>query len=153
MFCRNLTTATALVLLVATGSWASPRQDIGAQDSQDLESARGERGYSAVRQLKTRPSAQLKMGQQLFSANCSSCHGADGMGDGPASVALDPAPRNLQESSYRRGAGHLALFRTIKYGIDSTAMVGWEGRLSDDEIWQLAYWVRSLQNDRHRSQR
>ena len=31
-------------------------------------------------------------GQALYQQNCAACHGATGLGDGPAGTALDPAP-------------------------------------------------------------
>lgn len=34
----------------------------------------------------------LERGAALYTANCASCHGDGGMGDGPAGSALDPVP-------------------------------------------------------------
>ena len=34
-------------------------------------------------------------GAVIFNANCSSCHGVSGKGDGPVGAALTPAPRNF----------------------------------------------------------
>jgi mono/diheme cytochrome c family protein len=43
-----------------------------------------------------RPTAgNLKAGEALYAQNCESCHGATGMGDGPAGKNLDPPPPAL----------------------------------------------------------
>jgi mono/diheme cytochrome c family protein len=36
------------------------------------------------------------------------------------------------------------VFNTIKTGISGTAMAGWNGRLTDDQIWKIAAYIRVL---------
>jgi len=43
------------------------------------------------------PSADLERGRQLYLDDCSSCHGAEGHGDGPGAATLRPRPANLAE--------------------------------------------------------
>lgn len=47
--------------------------------------------------------ADLAKGKQLFAQRCSSCHGAEGAGDGPIAASLPPEmkPRNLQTGSMK----------------------------------------------------
>ena len=40
--------------------------------------------------------------------------------------------------------GRNALYRTLAHGLAGTAMNGWKGVLTDDEIWAVAYYVESL---------
>lgn len=40
--------------------------------------------------------------------------------------------------------GRKDLYRTLAHGLAGTAMNGWKGVLSDDEIWATAYYVESL---------
>lgn len=42
-------------------------------------------------------------GDQLFAAHCSSCHGADGEGGGPAANAIKIQPPNLRTLAKRNG--------------------------------------------------
>lgn len=39
--------------------------------------------------------------QELFQATCSSCHGPEGQGNGPASAALDPKPRDFADAAWQ----------------------------------------------------
>ena len=68
------------------------------------------------------------------------------MGDGRAGMALDPKPRNqTDKAEYKYGTGDLAIFRTIKYGIEGTGMAPMGAKLSDDEVWMIVNHVKTLQ--------
>lgn len=81
-------------------------------------------------------------GAEVFKANCESCHGPQGHGDGPAGVALDPAPKNLVELAARAGDDYL--FWRIATGKEGTSMVPWLGVLTEEQIWQAVAFIRTL---------
>ena len=61
-------------------------------------------------------------------------------------MSLNPKPRNLTAfAEYKYGKGDLGIFRTIKYGIEGGGMAPWEGRMTDDECWQVSNYVRTMQ--------
>jgi len=45
--------------------------------------------------------AEMKEGVEIFSARCTPCHGPQGRGDGPASAALTPKPRNFTDATWQ----------------------------------------------------
>ena len=81
-------------------------------------------------------------GAQVYHNNCESCHGAQGHGDGPAGVALEPPPKNLAELG--KPAADDYLFWRISTGRPGTAMPPWKGTLSDEQIWQVIAYIRTL---------
>ncbi len=81
-------------------------------------------------------------GAQVYKTNCESCHGPQGHGDGPAGLALDPAPQNLPELTAQVGDDFL--FWRISTGVDGTSMVAWKGILTDEQIWQTVAYIRTL---------
>jgi high-affinity iron transporter len=84
-------------------------------------------------------------GQAVFAANCATCHGDAGRGDGPAAVGLEPPPADLTDGSWTTGDGSLqAITNTIEHGSPGTAMIGWKGTLTDAEIAAAAAWVQQL---------
>lgn len=114
----------------------------------DFDAANGRTGFAEVAALKVPQPTQemVEAGQKLFTQNCATCHGDGGAGDGPAGRVLDPPPRNLSKpAEYKYGKLELALFRTVKYGVDGSGMAPWNGRLKDEEMWNIAFFVRDLQ--------
>lgn len=84
-------------------------------------------------------------GQAVFAANCATCHGDGGRGDGPAAVGLEPPPADLSDGAWTTGDGSLqAITNTIEHGSPGTAMIGWKGTLTDAEIAAAAAWVQQL---------
>lgn len=82
-------------------------------------------------------------GAQIFQTNCQMCHGPQGHGDGPAGQALDPKPKNL--AVLQKSVGDDYLFWRISEGKPGTSMVAWKGILTEDQIWQVVSFVRTLQ--------
>ena len=81
-------------------------------------------------------------GANVFTNNCAACHGQQGHGDGPASTALDPAPKNLPELSTIVADDYL--FWRISTGKPGTAMTAWKGVLTDEQTWQVVSFIRTL---------
>ena len=81
-------------------------------------------------------------GAEVFKANCQSCHGPQGHGDGIAAQSLDPKPKNLAELQAMVGDDYL--FWRIHQGKPGTAMIGWNGILTNEQIWQAVSFIRTL---------
>lgn len=64
------------------------------------------------------------------------------MGAEAKSYASDP--RNLQLGNYRGGGRPIDLYRRVKYGISGTIMPAASTELTDEDIWDLVYYVRSI---------
>ena len=89
--------------------------------------------------------------QALYEANCSSCHGKTGHGDGPAAALMSPTPRDCTKGIYKfrtTASGSLPtdedLMGCITNGLPGTSMLGWKGRLSDSQIQQLAGYAKTF---------
>ncbi|MDF0650440.1 MAG: c-type cytochrome [Nitrospira sp.] len=95
------------------------------------------------------PSAStIRAGKELFlrtaqPAACMMCHGEQGDGKGLMGAALVPPPRNFTCGIMMREIPDGQLFWIIKNGSMGTGMMAFSG-LSDDQVWQLIHYVRSL---------
>ena len=77
----------------------------------------------------------ITTGGQLFVAyNCLDCHGADGSG------AMGPS---FQDGRWHFGGSPMEVFESIYQGRPD-GMPAWGGRISNDQIWMLTAYVRSL---------
>jgi mono/diheme cytochrome c family protein len=81
-------------------------------------------------------------GQTIFETYCATCHGPEGHGDGPAGQSLDPRPKDLAELQAQVGDDYL--FWRISDGKAGTAMVAWKDILTEEQIWQVASFIRTL---------
>jgi len=117
--------------------------------------------------------ASILHGREVFYgqiSNCAKCHGESQLGDGqtddfndwakelePKSESLaeylqagafpprNAQPRNLRLGVYRGGRRPVDLYWRIRNGIDGTPMPGSKTEiLSDEDVWSLVEYVRSL---------
>jgi mono/diheme cytochrome c family protein len=54
--------------------------------------------------------------KEVFNARCAACHGPEGMGNGPGSVALNPKPRNYHDKAWQTKVTDEDIRKTITYG-------------------------------------
>lgn len=79
-------------------------------------------------------------GKELFDANCMSCHGAEGKGDGPAGVVLNPKPRDFhQVDGWTNGRTLPDLYKTLQEGIIKNGMAAYEYLPPADRIAIINY--------------
>jgi cytochrome c oxidase cbb3-type subunit III len=77
---------------------------------------------------------QLSQGKQLFTwFNCDGCHAKGGGASGPA----------LTDRWWRYGPDAVSIFASIRDGRPQ-GMPGFTDKLTTEQIWQLAYYVRTL---------
>jgi high-affinity iron transporter len=85
----------------------------------------------------------LERGLALYQAQCASCHGAEGRGDGPLAAQLTPPPIAFSNRDRARERSLFALHQTISRGVPGTSMPAF-GTLADDERWALSFFVSTL---------
>ena len=80
----------------------------------------------------------------LFIANCASCHGEKG--DGEGTTDLDRKARSFKDGGFSFGNTPEALFRTLTTGIPGTPMPGFGGSFAaePDKIWHLVHFVLNI---------
>jgi len=101
--------------------------------------------------LRASPPAQAADGQAIYAQRCAICHGAEGDGNGPGAVNLDPKPRDFRRGWYKirsTTSGQLPtdadLVRVISTGMPGTTMPAWKGVLTGEEIAAVAQYLKSF---------
>jgi mono/diheme cytochrome c family protein len=85
----------------------------------------------------------MEKGKSIFTSVCSSCHGLEGKGNGPASTGLNPPPRNFtSKSGWKSGPKLSQIFQTLQDGIPGTGMASYE-YLTPEEKFGLAHYIRA----------
>ena len=102
--------------------------------------------YAGVSNPITADEASWARGEEVYTANCASCHGDGGVGDGPAAEALDPGPTNIAHTGQMLGDDYL-LWRISEGGAEepfSSAMPAWKDTLDKDARWDVINYIRAL---------
>jgi Tol biopolymer transport system component len=90
------------------------------------------------------PAAAALAGQALYQANCASCHGVAGRGDGAAAAGLNPRPADLAQHMRPGYHTDAEVFQWIKNGYPGTAMPAWGSQLTDAQIASLVTYLRTF---------
>ena len=114
---------TANIQQQKQGPWIAPK------DSDNLKNPLTDKKSSA------------QDGKKTFVQYCVTCHGNEGMGNGPASVSLNPKPQNLTSKEVQKQSDG-NIFWKVSNG--RGAMVAWKFTLSEKQRWQLVNFIREL---------
>jgi high-affinity iron transporter len=83
-------------------------------------------------------------GRQLYAANCASCHGERGRGDGPAGRALSPPPPALGDAVAMADVTPAMMYNILSVGVAGTSMAGWATTLTPDQRWNVIAYVNEM---------
>lgn len=87
--------------------------------------------------------SNISAGEGIYGMECASCHGSDGRKPTPMGESMYPRVPNLSSLAVQ-SLSDKELFWVIENGIRLTGMPGFGDIDSDRELWQVAYYVRSL---------
>jgi mono/diheme cytochrome c family protein len=90
----------------------------------------------------TSNSQSIAAGQELFGANCVSCHGETGKGDGPEAASLAPKPSDFSDRAAMAAKSNQDLFDAIANG--KGKMPAWKNKLTETNRWLIVDYIRSL---------
>ena len=102
-------------------------------------------GSDAALELPKR-AIDVAAGGRLYQAQCVSCHGPSGMGDGPAAATITPKPPALASDSVMRDVTPAMMFRKISVGVTGTAMPAFGSSLSADDRWNIVMYLATLRS-------
>lgn len=102
----------------------------------------GNAGGPSLKDLNvSQPERDVLSGRVIYSTTCIRCHGVDGKGDGQ--MKFTPPVADLTSSAVQ-GKLDARLFKSVHDGRQNTAMGAWREALTDDEIWDVLAYVRTL---------
>lgn len=82
----------------------------------------------------------IERGKDLFRANCSSCHGENGGGDGPAGAVMNPKPRNFRTlAGWTNGSKVSQIYKTLQEGIIKNGMASYSYMPPADRFAMIHY--------------
>jgi len=85
--------------------------------------------------------ASTQAGQALYLKTCAACHGKTGLGDGPKAKSLKTAPGDFLKAESQNQTDGEHFYKT-KTGRGD--MPKYEGKMTDDDIWNIVNYIRTL---------
>lgn len=82
-------------------------------------------------------------GASVYATSCAACHGAEGHGDGPAGLLLQPRPVDFTNRARAAERSVLSLYQAVTHGVPGTAMPSF-AHLSTADRWAVAFHAGSL---------
>ncbi len=133
-----------LTLLLAASS-CGKSDKMNEDDNNKPAAAAGAPAAEAPFDVAMTPDNIVK-GDSLYQHTCAPCHGPRGKGDGPASVALNPKPRDHSNGAYMDKLTNRHIHDVVKNGgaaFGYPTMPG-QPQLTDEQIAQAIAFVRTL---------
>lgn len=116
-----------------------------AQFAQDIPMQRGAL-IAPVNVVEVgKPTKELiAKGANLYKANCASCHGDNGMGDGLSAAAMAVKPRNFHSSDgWKNGRKISNIYKTLQEGILASGMPAFNYTPAEDRF-AIIHYIRTF---------
>ena len=140
---RNQTVFSLLALiliLILTGCGNQSSESLNPSDPSQLQPPHP----YAEKMSQIITTQDVEQGQEIYNIYCVSCHGEQGMGDGPTAGALDPKPAALTSINLK---DDYLFWRIADGGMDAafkSSMPAWKTILDEREIWQVIGYIREF---------
>jgi mono/diheme cytochrome c family protein len=108
-----------------------------------LSLARSAGAIAALLLLSPAGASAAPEAQRLYQHNCAACHGEHGDGKSRAQFGLNPPPRDFTAAAAWQELSRERMILSVTHGRPGTAMVAWDGRLSEGEIAGIVDYIRA----------
>ena len=142
---RNLVFYLALVLCLGLNT-ACESNEQSTPESNKIRPEPPAEYSSLINPHEGKPEAESS-GREIFRIHCVMCHGENGAGDGPVASSLKPKPVSFAADQDKLSDAYL-YWRISEGGLMkpfSSAMPSWKSILSEEEIWQMISYLRTLE--------
>ena len=143
VFCSAVLAPILAVAIFAACWWGTmPSKPLPTSTSEVVPHNQNQTGSPPGETTSRRSTIRPVSGRTLFLANCASCHGADGSGQGE--LVLDRPARSFKDGGFSFGNTIASIERVITSGIPGTPMPGFKATLDPRQRRAVARYVQDL---------
>jgi mono/diheme cytochrome c family protein len=139
--------AVTLVMLLAACGAGQPAENTAEENARATrEAAPIPAEYTGKTNPAPDDAASIDRGQKVYTSNCQTCHGQKGLGEGSTGSVLQPPASPIAQTSQTLPDDYL-FWRISEGGAQepfNSAMPSWKNILSEQDIWDVINYVRSL---------
>jgi len=126
---------------------AKPTEEKPATEAKSTTEAKpaaeAKNSSDAAKANPVKPSpTSLSSGKKKYGQDCAMCHGKEGAGDGDLAEDMHLKLRDFRDAATLKDVSDGDIYSIINNG--KGKMMGEEGRLKPDEIWDIVNFVRTL---------
>ncbi|MCB0552694.1 MAG: cytochrome c [Phaeodactylibacter sp.] len=98
--------------------------------------------YQKMKNPVATSKASVDQGAALWKLHCKSCHGKDGLGDGPKAAQLDTPAGDFSTKAFQKQTDGALFYKTLE-GRDD--MPSFKKKIPDQEdLWHLVNFMRTM---------
>ncbi|MFD0763171.1 cytochrome c [Lutibacter aestuarii] len=83
----------------------------------------------------------ISLGKNLYSKHCKSCHGKDGLGDGPKADEVDGNLGDFSSEEFQSQSDGALFYKSY---IGRKDMPNYEKKMSEEDMWLTVHYIRTL---------
>lgn len=110
------------------------------EEKASAEKSAGE-ASKPVNPVKASPES-IAQGKKAYALDCAMCHGKEGAGDGDLAESMHLKLKDYRDAAALKDMTDGEVYTTILNG--KGQMMGEEGRLKPEQVWNVVNYVRSL---------
>lgn len=131
----------ACVLVVSL--WQAPSTDTKkSSENPNAGPAQVAGATGAAKNPVAATAESVAAGKKTFGMDCAMCHGSAGAGDGDLASSMSLSLKDLRDPATMKDMSDKELYELIDKG--KGKMIGEEGRLKPEQVWNVVNYVRSL---------
>ena len=132
-----------LACVVAVWLWQAPSSN-SPKSLENPSAAQGQAGGGAAKSANPVAAStdSLAAGKKTFGLDCAMCHGNNGDGNGDLASQMGLSLKDLRDPETLKEKSDKELYELIDKG--KGKMIGEEGRLKPEQVWNVVNYVRSL---------
>ena len=86
-------------------------------------------------------SGQLGLGKDMYALHCKSCHGKEGLGDGPKADKLDTEAGDFSSEEFQAQSDGVLFYKTW---VGKDEMPAYDKKMSQTEAWACVNYMRKF---------
>ena len=97
--------------------------------------------YEKMKNTTEASAENLAIGKTLYAKHCKSCHGKEGLGDGPKADEVDGELGDFSSEEFQAQSDGALFYKSYIGRLD---MPNYEKKMSEEDMWLTVHYMRTM---------